>query len=141
VQDIAKTIRQGWRPELTKAMKLPEQARRLDRTLKVAVNWMEVAREGAPETFHQAQYTRDKLEEGLSRVCFEMEVEERRQVYGEEHEDKAEASALSDALVEAFCILDRRRRTSSLTGVPGYATRSWVRSWSPRMASVRSPHQ
>jgi hypothetical protein len=40
-------------------------------------------------------------------VCFQMEVEDRRRAYGEEHEDKAEPSALSDALIEAFCILDR----------------------------------
>ena len=47
--NIAKTIRQGWSPELTKAMKLPKQARRLDRVLKVAVEWMAAAREDAPE--------------------------------------------------------------------------------------------
>jgi hypothetical protein len=56
-------------------MKLPEAAQRLDRALKVAVKWMDVAREDTSEMFHQAEYTRDKIEEELSRVCFEMAVE------------------------------------------------------------------
>jgi hypothetical protein len=51
-ENIAKTIRQGWGPKLTKAMQLPEQAQRLDKALKVAVKWMEVASEDASEMFH-----------------------------------------------------------------------------------------
>jgi hypothetical protein len=66
--DIAKSICQGWSPQLREAMELPEQATRLDRALKVAEAWMEAAREDSAEMFAQAQYTHDKLEEELSRV-------------------------------------------------------------------------
>jgi hypothetical protein len=91
-------------------MKLPEQARRLDAALKVAERWMEVAREDSREMYHQAQYSRDKLEEELSRVCFEMEVEDCRRAYGEVSEssasdDKAPSDALADMLLTTYCIL------------------------------------
>jgi hypothetical protein len=111
VQDqIAKTVRYGWVPEgkVAEWIDLSEQARRLDRALKVAEKWMEASfSTEATELFSRAQYTPDALQEELSRVCFQMEVEENKRVFGEEHEDKAEPSALSDALVEVFCILGR----------------------------------
>ena len=100
--DIAKSICQGWSPQLREAMELPEQATRLDRALKVAEAWMEAAREDSAEMFAQAQYTHDKLEEELSRVCFEMEVEDRTRLYGEEHTAKAPSDALSDVLLGAY---------------------------------------
>jgi hypothetical protein len=102
VENVAQSIREGWRPELTEAMKLPEQARRLDAAVKVAEEWMEVAREGTPEMWAQAQYTRDKLEEELSRVCFRMEVESENREFGE---GSGSSAALSNALLEAYCIL------------------------------------
>jgi hypothetical protein len=109
-KDIAKTVRYGWRPEgkVAERMDLSAQARRLDRSLRVAEKWIEAAFNTETGELHaRAEYTRDTLQEELARVCFAMEVEERKAAYGEEHEDKAEPSALSDALGEAFCILDR----------------------------------
>jgi hypothetical protein len=108
--DIAKTVRFGWVPEgkVAERMSLSEQARRLDRSLKVAEKWMEAAFSTETTELHaRAQYTHDALKEELARVCFQLEVEDRRRANGEEHEDKAEPSALSDALTEAFLILDR----------------------------------
>jgi hypothetical protein len=101
MQDISQTIREGWSPELSEAMKLPEQARRLDAALKVSQRWQE-ASQGSPEMWAQAEYTRDKIEEELSRVCFRMEVESRERDFGEGHGSSA---ALSDTLEEAYCIL------------------------------------
>jgi hypothetical protein len=109
-ENIAKTVRYGWRPEgkVAQVVDLSEQARRLDRALKVAEKWMEASFSTETTELHaRAQYTHDALQEELSRVCFEMEVEDRRRAYGDEHEDKAEPSAVSDALVEVFCILGR----------------------------------
>jgi hypothetical protein len=71
----------------------------------------------------QAQYTRDKLEEELSRVCFRMEVEENARAFGQAYQNRsaeqregrryaeeelpevARLSSLSNALLEAYCIL------------------------------------
>jgi hypothetical protein len=99
-QDIAKTIGRGWSPELTEAMKLPEQARRLDAAVKVAEKWLEQSK-GSPEMWAQAEYTRDRLEEELSRVCFKMEVEDRERDLGE----AGVSHALSDTLLNAYCTL------------------------------------
>jgi hypothetical protein len=106
--EIAKTVRYGWVPKgrLSERIDLSEQARRLDRALKVAEKWMEAAFSTETTELHsRATYTRDALQEELSRVCFSMEAEERRDLYGEEHEDKATSDALSDAFTEVFCIL------------------------------------
>jgi hypothetical protein len=100
-QDIAKTIREGWSPQLTEAMKLPEQARRLDAALKVAEKWQEASK-GSPEMWAQAGYTLDKIEEELSRVCFQMEVESQESDFGE---GRGASAALSNSLLEAYCIL------------------------------------
>jgi hypothetical protein len=124
-QDIAKTIRGGWAPELRQAMKLPEQATRLDRALKVAVKWMEASREDTSEMFHQAEYTHDKLEEELSRVCFEMAVENEarcekaassaaREYTDEELRAVARSAALSETLLGTYCTL--RELESDLFG-------------------------
>lgn len=104
-ENIAKTIREGWSPKLREAMKLPEQAQRLDRALRVAEKWMDDAREESSEMWAQAQYTRDKLEEELARVCFEMRVEDCERDYGEGYVNKARSDELSNALLEAFCAL------------------------------------
>jgi len=151
-QNIAETIRKGWSPELTKAMKLPEQARRLDRSLKVAVQWMEAAREDSSEMWAQAQYARDSIEEELSRVCFEMAAEEetllhatayknqtperregrRQRSSDEDLPEVARLSALSNMLLTAYANWATWRRITSGTGAPGRGMGSWVRSWWPR---------
>jgi hypothetical protein len=107
---VVKAIREGWSPTLSEAMKLPEQARRLDAALRVAERWLEVAREDSREMYHEAQYARDKLEEELSRVCFEMAIEDSRRAYGEvsessASEDKARSDTLADMLLTTYCIL------------------------------------
>jgi len=104
-ENIAKAIRKGWSPELTKAMKLPEQAQRLDLARKIAVKWMEAAREDSAGLWARAQYARDGIEEELSRMCFEMEVEQRRRDYGEELEGNAASDALSDTLLSIYTTL------------------------------------
>ena len=95
-------------------MKLPEAAQRLDRALKVAVKWMDVAREDTSEMFHQAEYTRDKIEEELSRVCFEMAVESEasreRAASSRDYTDEdlwaiARPAALSETLFRTYCTL------------------------------------
>jgi hypothetical protein len=83
-------------------MKLPEQARRLDAALKVAVKWQESS-QGSPEMWAQADYTWDKIEEELSRVCFEMEVESESREFGEGSATRS--GAIADALLAAYCIL------------------------------------
>ena len=121
--NIAETIREGWGPEFENAMKLPEQAQRLDHALKVAVKCMKAAREDTPELFHQAEYTRDKVEKELSRVCFEMAVEtEARREKAATSRDyteedllaKARSAALSETLLRTYCTL--RELESDLFG-------------------------
>jgi hypothetical protein len=88
--DIAKTVRFGWVPEgkVAERMSLSEQARRLDRSLKVAEKWMEAAFSTETTELHaRAQYTHDALQEELSRVCFQLEVADRRRANGEEPRD------------------------------------------------------
>jgi hypothetical protein len=110
--DVAKAIGRGWSPELREAMELPEKARRLSRALKVAEKWMESAREGeaSSEMWSQAEYTRDKVEEELSRVCLEMDVRERTGTFFEDPTDEGsvrlmQSYAISDGLMEAYLIL------------------------------------
>jgi hypothetical protein len=104
-------------------MKLPEAAQRLDRALKVAVKWMDVAREDTSEMFHQAEYTRDKIEEELSRVCFERAVESEasreRAASSRDYTDEdlwaiARPAALSETLLRTYCTL--RELDSDLFG-------------------------
>ena len=122
-ENIAQTIRGGWAPELREAMKLPEAAQCLDRALKVAVKWMDAALEDTSEMFHQAEYTRDKLEEELSRVCFEMAVESEarrekaassREYTEEELQAIARPAVLAKTLLRTYCTL--RELDSDLFG-------------------------
>jgi hypothetical protein len=73
--DLAQAIRRGWRPEgeASEMEDLTEQARRLERGLAVAEEWMEAAGE-SPEMGSRTLYTREQIEEELARVAFEMEV-------------------------------------------------------------------
>jgi hypothetical protein len=52
-ENIAKTTREGWAPELREAMRLPQQAQHLDSALKVAVKWMKVAGDGSPRARYE----------------------------------------------------------------------------------------
>jgi hypothetical protein len=89
----------------------------------VAVKWMDVAREDTSEMFHQAEYTRDKIEEELSRVCFEMAVEREasreRAASSRDYTDEdlwaiARPAALSETLLRTYCTL--RELDSDLFG-------------------------
>ena len=70
---------------------------------------------GSDTLGHHAQYTRDKIEEEYSIVCFEMEVLERRRVFermakkrNEEprlSEGKMQAGMIVDSLIDAFVIV------------------------------------
>ena len=91
---------------------LAAEARRLRGSLAVAQRWYETALEGDEAGYltSQAEYTRDQIEEELSRTAFKMEVSMRRGQLGkvrpEEDPDKiAGASVLSDSLLRAYCAL------------------------------------
>jgi hypothetical protein len=109
-ENIAEKIREDRQPE-GGIIALSCEAKRLRSSLAVAQKWIEAARED--ETGHlalTAEYTRDQLEEELSRIAFRMEVlrsqREWREVRGVENIDEAaHAGALSDALLTAYCIL------------------------------------
>jgi hypothetical protein len=63
--DIGNTVRFGWVPKgrISEMMSLSEQARRLDRALKVAENRMEAAFSTETDELHaRAQYTHDALQ-------------------------------------------------------------------------------
>lgn len=105
-ENIAEIIRRGRSPELRKASELPEQARRLECSLKVAEKWVEEAFSGqAGELCARAEYTRDQIEEELSRVCFEMEVRSLLRDAAEASEEVVGRAALPDTLLEAYCVL------------------------------------
>jgi hypothetical protein len=84
---------------------------------------VDVAREDTSEMFHQAEYTRDKIEEELSRVCFEMAVESEasreRAASSRDYTDEdlwaiARPAALSETLLRTYCTL--RELDSDLFG-------------------------
>jgi len=110
-ENIADKIREDRRPE-GEMFVLSGEARRLRSSLAVAEKWIEVA-QGSDETGHlelTAEYTRDQLEEELSRTAFQMEVlrtrREWRGARGVENLDEAaRASMLSDALLTVYCVL------------------------------------
>ena len=110
-ENIAERIRQDRRPE-GEMFVLSAEAKRLRRSLAVAEKWVEAAWEGE-ETGHlaaTAEYTRDQLEEELSRTAFRMEVlrreREMREARGAEDPDgAARAGFLSDALLTVYCVL------------------------------------
>jgi hypothetical protein len=109
-ENIAERIRQDRRPE-GEMFDLAGEAKRLSASLAVAQRWYEVALEG-DETGHltaTAEYTRDQLEEELSRTAFGAEVLRRRRVLRDvgrtEEPDAARAAVLSDLLLDAYCLL------------------------------------
>jgi hypothetical protein len=110
-ENIAEKIREDRQPE-GEMFTLSAEARRLRSSLSVAEKWLEVARE-SDETGHlalTAEYTRDQLEEELSRSAFQVEVLWRRREMPdarpvEDLDGAARASVLSDALLTVYCIL------------------------------------
>lgn len=120
-------------------MKLPEQARRLDAALKVAEQWMDVAFSAqSVELTSRAEYVRDHLQEELSRVCFEMEVEERRARYGGGYEEEAQHAAVVDTLLSAYCILRDAPDSYFGSGAPRTRYEVMGRSWWLRTPPTRS---
>src|SRR5215212_4692170 len=86
-ENIADKIRADRQPE-GEMFTLSGEARRLRSSLSVAEKWLEVARE-SDETGHlalTAEYTRDQLEEELSRTAFQMEVLRSRREWHEARE-------------------------------------------------------
>ena len=110
-ENLPEKIRADRQPE-GEMFALSAEARRLRSSLSVAEKWLEVAR-GSDETGHlalTAEYTRDQLEEELSRSAFQMEVLRRRREMRdartvEDLDGAARASVLSDALLTVYCIL------------------------------------
>src|SRR5215211_4275262 len=100
-ENIAEKIREDRQPE-GEMFTLSAEARRLRSSLSVAEKWLEVARE-SDETGHlalTAEYTRDQLEEELSRAAFQVEVLRRRREMPdartvEDFDGAARASVLS----------------------------------------------
>jgi hypothetical protein len=93
-------------------MDLAGEARRLRRSLAVAEKWVGAAWEGdeAGYVTSEAEYTRDQLEEELSRTAYRMHVLDRRSQMREARDVEdldgaARASALSDALLRVYCVL------------------------------------
>jgi DnaJ-domain-containing protein 1 len=110
-KNLAEKIREDRRPE-GEMFALSGEARRLRGSLAVAEKWAEVARD-SDEPGHlaaTAEYTRDQLEEELSRIAFRMEVLRRRRELREARDVEdldgtARASVLSDALLRVYCVL------------------------------------
>lgn len=110
-QNIAEKIREDRQPE-GEMFEVAIEARRLRDSLAVAEKWYEVA-EQSDEPGHltsTAEYTRDKLEEELSRTAFRMEVLSRRGELREaspveDLDGTARAGVLSDSLLRVYCLL------------------------------------
>jgi len=110
-KNIAEKIRDDRRPE-GEMFTLSGEAKRLRSSLAVAEKRIEAAYQGE-ETGHltaTAEYTRDQLEEELSRTAFRMEVLKRgREMRDappvEDPDGTARASMLSDALLTVYCVL------------------------------------
>ncbi len=110
-ENLADKIREDRRPE-GEMFALNGEARRLRRALAVAQKWLEVAHKDDETGYLQstAEYTREQLEEELSRTAFEMEVLRKRREMREAHpvedlDGAARASTLSDALLTVYCVL------------------------------------
>jgi hypothetical protein len=111
-ENIADVIREDRRPE-GEMYDLSREAKRLRSALAVAQRWLEVAEEedetGALVT--RAEYTRDQLEEELSRTAFRMEALRQWRVLTsherpvEDLEGTARAGVLSDSLLRVYCLL------------------------------------
>jgi hypothetical protein len=107
-ENIAESVRHSHGPTGDMA-ELSAQAQRLSRALDVAEKWIDAAGTST-EMWHQAEYTRDKLEEELARVIWQMEVLNRRSEHKHRgHADVPEAvissALLSDTLLEVYCAL------------------------------------
>src|SRR5919202_2079260 len=121
-ENIAEEIREDRRPE-GEMFDLAGEARRLRASLAVSEKWLQAATEedGTGHLTAAAEYTRDQLEEELSRTAFRMEVLRRK---GEMHEARgvgdldgaARAGVLSDSLLSAYCVM---------RDVPGEAFGDW----------------
>jgi hypothetical protein len=94
---------------------LSAQAQRLGRALDVAEKWIDAAGQST-EMWHQAEYTRDQLEEELSRVIWEMDVaydlseyQRANRIRGQEPDEdgpaKVRAGHLSNTLLDIYCAL------------------------------------
>jgi PHD/YefM family antitoxin component YafN of YafNO toxin-antitoxin module len=110
-KNIAEKIREDHRPG-GEMFTLSGEARRLRNSLAVAQKWLAVAEDEdkAGHLTSTAEYTRDQLEEELSRIAFRMEVLERRREMREARpvedlDGTARASVLSDALLTVYCLL------------------------------------
>ena len=64
-ENIATTIRNGWRPPegAAEAKELRGAAQRLGSALEIAQRWMEASRDGEPEMWSRAQLMHDQIEE------------------------------------------------------------------------------
>jgi len=110
-ENLAEKIREDRQPE-GEMFTLSAEARRLRSSLSVAEKWLEVATE-QDETGYltsKAEYTRDQLEEELSRAAFRMEVLRRQKELHharpvEDPDGTARAAVLSDSLLSAYCAL------------------------------------
>jgi hypothetical protein len=107
-ENIAEAVRHSHGPTGDMA-ELSAQAQRLGRALDVAEKWIDAAGTST-EMWHQAEYTRDKLEEDLTRVIWQMEVLNRGREYKdmgrEEFPESVISNALlSDTLIEVYCAL------------------------------------
>ena len=110
-ENLAEKIREDRQAE-GEMFTLSAEARRLRNSLAVAKRWLEVATE-EDETgclTSEAEYTRDQLEEELSRVAFGMAVLRRQKELRharpvEDPDGTARAAVLSDSLLSAYCAL------------------------------------
>jgi hypothetical protein len=111
MENIAEAIRED-RPLEGEMFDLAGEARRLRSSLAVAQKWLEVATDEDESGLMtaKAEYTRDKLEEELSRTAFRMEVLRKGRVLrearpAEDPDGTARAAVLSDSLLAAYCAL------------------------------------
>ena len=132
-ENVAERIREDRQPE-GGMFALAGEARRLGASLAIAQRWYEVALEGdeSGHLTHEAEYTRDQLEEELSRTAFKMEVLRRRRQLRDvgrvEDQDVARAAVLSDSLLDAYCLLRDVPAEAFGGEMPGRgATPSWGR--------------
>jgi hypothetical protein len=116
-RDLVGRVRRSWGSSSASTMQqLSGEAQRLRRALAVAEKWVEAAT-GSNEMFSEANYTYDKLEEELARVCWDMDVEFSTNEYARAHKnfggeeatreelDASVSGLLSNALLDAYCIL------------------------------------
>jgi hypothetical protein len=110
-ENIADAIREDRQPE-GEMFDLAGEVRRLRSSLAVAEKWLEVARDSDEPGLlaTKAEYTRDQLEEELSKTIFRMEVLRRQKELRHAHpvedpDGTARAAVLSDSLLSAYCAL------------------------------------